>query len=75
MLVPHSKYYLISGSTMSQTLRAVKPDELAVRKNDFEKFVHTIAHDLRGTVRALTDIPQWLQEDIEAAGLVFTNLG
>jgi len=31
---------------------------------DFEDFVYILSHDVRGSVRALLEIPQWIKEDL-----------
>jgi signal transduction histidine kinase len=35
---------------------------------DMEDFIYLISHDLRGSVRALVELPQWIAEDLEEAG-------
>ncbi|XDA96455.1 HAMP domain-containing sensor histidine kinase [Sulfitobacter sp. LCG007] len=36
---------------------------------DFEEFIYLISHDVRASVRALIELPQWICEDLEEAGL------
>ncbi|MFG6590464.1 ATP-binding protein [Sulfitobacter sp. 1A12157] len=36
---------------------------------DAEEFIHLVSHDLRGSIRALLELPEWIAEDIEDAGL------
>ena len=36
---------------------------------DAEEFIHLVSHDLRGSIRALLELPEWIAEDIEEAGL------
>ncbi|NNK15995.1 MAG: hypothetical protein HKP51_03715, partial [Sulfitobacter sp.] len=35
---------------------------------DFEEFIYLISHDVRSSVRALIELPQWIAEDLEDAG-------
>ena len=35
----------------------------------FEDFVYLISHDVRGSVRALIELPQWLTDDLKDAGI------
>ena len=37
--------------------------------SDFEDFIYLISHDVRNSVRALIDLPQWIVEDLESAGV------
>lgn len=34
-----------------------------------EEFIYRISHDLRSSVRALVELPQWIAEDLEEAGV------
>lgn len=34
-------------------------------ENDLDRFIHLIAHDLRAPIRALTLIPNWIEEDLQ----------
>ncbi|MBO9430732.1 HAMP domain-containing sensor histidine kinase [Sulfitobacter sp. R18_1] len=36
---------------------------------DAEEFIHLVSHDLRSSIRALLELPEWIAEDIEYAGL------
>ena len=36
---------------------------------DFEDFIYLISHDVRASVRALIELPQWIAEDLEEAGI------
>ena len=40
----------------------------APESNDFEDFIYLISHDVRSSVRALLELPQWIVEDLEEAG-------
>ncbi|AXI41170.1 hypothetical protein C1J02_03720 [Sulfitobacter sp. SK011] len=35
---------------------------------DMEDFIYLISHDVRSSVRALLELPQWIAEDLEEAG-------
>ncbi|MEM6303939.1 MAG: HAMP domain-containing sensor histidine kinase [Pseudomonadota bacterium] len=36
---------------------------------DMEDFIYLISHDVRASVRALLELPQWIQEDLETSGV------
>ncbi|MGZ2256786.1 sensor histidine kinase [Roseobacter sp. A03A-229] len=36
---------------------------------DFEDFIYLISHDVRNSVRALIELPQWIEEDLAEAGV------
>jgi signal transduction histidine kinase len=36
---------------------------------EFEDFIYLISHDVRNSVRALIELPQWIEEDLEAQGV------
>ena len=36
---------------------------------DIEDFIYLISHDVRASVRALIELPQWIAEDLEEAGV------
>lgn len=35
---------------------------------DFDEFIYLISHDVRSSVRALIELPQWIAEDLEEEG-------
>lgn len=35
---------------------------------EFEDFIYLVSHDVRNSVRALLELPQWIEEDLEEAG-------
>ena len=37
---------------------------------EFEDFIYLISHDVRNSVRALIELPQWIEEDLEAEGVL-----
>ena len=36
---------------------------------DFEDFIYLVSHDVRNSVRALIELPQWIVEDLSQAGV------
>ncbi|OAN85936.1 sensor histidine kinase [Sulfitobacter geojensis] len=36
---------------------------------DIEDFIYLISHDVRASVRALLELPRWIEEDLEEAGV------
>tara|TARA_R110002049_G_scaffold29972_4_gene102097 strand:+ start:18954 stop:19712 length:759 start_codon:yes stop_codon:yes gene_type:complete len=38
------------------------------KPQDIDEFIYLISHDVRSSVRALLELPQWIAEDLEAAG-------
>ena len=52
--------------------KPLDPTELGVAASlgdNFERFIHLVSHDVRASAQALTDLPEWIVEDIAAAGL------
>ncbi|MFK7836230.1 MAG: ATP-binding protein [Sulfitobacter sp.] len=45
------------------------PQEQASTSQDIEDFIYLISHDVRSSVRALIELPQWIAEDLEEAGV------
>lgn len=41
----------------------------ALNSQDFEDFVYLISHDVRSSVRALIELPQWIADDLADAGV------
>lgn len=39
--------------------------------SQLDGFVYIVSHDLRNSARALTEVPHWLREDLEAQGVAF----
>ncbi|MEX0340627.1 MAG: ATP-binding protein [Arenibacterium sp.] len=39
------------------------------RSQEFENFIYLVSHDVRNSVRALLEVPQWIEEDLENAGI------
>lgn len=40
---------------------------------EFENFIYLVSHDVRNSVRALLELPHWIQEDLEASGTSITG--
>ncbi|MBW4710616.1 HAMP domain-containing histidine kinase [Roseobacter sp. YSTF-M11] len=57
----------------SATPRAPDPSSAAASSEptskDFEDFIYLISHDVRNSVRALIELPQWIAEDLTEAGV------
>ncbi len=45
-------------------LRQAEAD-LAERNKELDSFVHTVSHDLKAPLRAITNLSQWIEEDLE----------
>ncbi len=41
----------------------------AQSSQDMEDFIYLISHDVRASVRALLELPQWIREDLEGSGV------
>lgn len=41
----------------------------AEASNEIDDFIYLISHDVRASVRALLELPQWIAEDLEEAGV------
>ncbi len=48
--------------------RAPTPVESDPSDQEFEKFIYLISHDVRASVRALIELPQWIEEDLMEDG-------
>ena len=40
-----------------------------VSSPELDEFIYLISHDVRGSVRALLELPQWIAEDLQEAGI------
>jgi signal transduction histidine kinase len=47
---------------------AAKHPAAASQPSDLDRFITIISHDLRGSIRALRDVPSWIEEDLAQAG-------
>jgi len=36
---------------------------------EFENFIYIVSHDIRNSIRALMELPQWIEEDLANAGI------
>ncbi|PTX57080.1 histidine kinase/DNA gyrase B/HSP90-like ATPase [Litoreibacter ponti] len=45
------------------------PDPAAEARAEFEEFVYILSHDLRASIRAMSELPEWIHEDLLEAGL------
>ena len=52
---------------MPRSRESVDPGEGSSK--DFEDFIYLISHDVRASVRALIELPQWIAEDLTDAGV------
>lgn len=57
----------ISGQMSPQP--AVGASQTLTATSDFEDFIYLISHDVRNSVRALIELPQWIVEDLQASGV------
>lgn len=60
----------MSFQTSAQTVinSDISPD-IQTANNEFEDFIYLISHDVRNSVRALIELPQWISEDLGEAGV------
>ncbi len=42
--------------------------QMEPKSDNFDEFIYVLSHDVRASVRALAEIPQWISEDLEAEG-------
>ena len=56
--------------TLRNSLDASNPDAgiQDSESGEFENFIYLISHDVRNSVRALLELPQWIDEDLRASG-------
>lgn len=59
--------------THRTSLRAMPTQEpqidMPVTSREFEDFIYLISHDVRNSVRALIELPQWIADDLAEAGV------
>ena len=48
--------------------RTASQNTVPGHSKDFEDFIYLISHDVRSSVRALIEVPQWISEDLTEAG-------
>ncbi len=59
---------ILNESHLDANRSRVPSQRLASR--DFEDFVYLLSHDVRNSVRALLELPQWIKDDLTADGYV-----
>lgn len=57
-----------SQFNQSVAKRVSTPVEIDETEQEFDKFVYLISHDVRASVRALIELPQWIEEDLAEEG-------
>lgn len=45
-----------------------QPGPKPANSKEFEDFIYLLSHDIRNSVRALLEVPQWIQDDLIEAG-------
>lgn len=50
-----------------ETSRRAPPSRSSAA-DDFENFIYLLSHDVRNSVRAMLELPQWIEEDLVAEG-------
>jgi signal transduction histidine kinase len=66
---PNSKGNRMQASSPSTQTSASEDAPIHDRPSqDIEDFIYLISHDVRSSVRALLELPQWIAEDLEEAG-------
>ncbi|MEO5620008.1 MAG: HAMP domain-containing sensor histidine kinase [Cypionkella sp.] len=50
-------------------VNSAAPDQLPGNSRDFEDFIYIVSHDVRNSVRALIEVPQWIGEDLRDMGV------
>lgn len=53
----------------SAPVQAGRNEAAASGQKPLEDFIYLISHDLRNSVRALTELPLWVKEDLEKSGV------
>lgn len=59
----------ITPSVVAQTSEDQQPSAPGQSSQDMEDFIYLISHDVRASVRALLELPQWIKEDLESSGV------
>ncbi len=57
---------------MTRNAAPVETDPLGLPRNDpqnIDDFIYLMSHDLRGSVRALMELPNWIAEDLDEAAV------
>lgn len=51
------------------TVSHARRPELGSSAAEFDEFIYILSHDIRASVRATVELPQWIEEDLEEAGV------
>ncbi|WP_299846276.1 HAMP domain-containing sensor histidine kinase [uncultured Roseovarius sp.] len=51
-----------------QAVETTGTQQKQLNSNEFEDFIYLLSHDIRNSVRALLEVPQWIQDDLVEAG-------
>ena len=57
---------LLNLTPNTDPFSAAPPENAAV---DTQEFIYLLSHDLRSSIRALLELPEWIAEDLEESGL------
>ncbi|GFE52158.1 hypothetical protein So717_39110 [Roseobacter cerasinus] len=60
---------MTTNALSTGTAMAEDPSRQVAASSDFEDFIYLISHDVRSSVRALIELPQWIEEDLAEAGV------
>lgn len=60
-------------SEMSQSAARSQVRAPVGASQEIEDFIYLISHDVRASVRALIELPQWIEEDLAEAGVQINN--
>ena len=61
--------FLKPGQVVQEVANGMVPVTRTEPSSELENFVYIVSHDLRNSARALTEVPQWLREDLQDLGL------
>lgn len=53
---------------VQRSVGVVSEPTVSLKNDEFEEFVYLLSHDVRNSVRALMELPHWIEEDIVEAG-------
>lgn len=62
-----------SHAMSAQSSMPVEKETTVAVSSDIDDFIYLISHDVRASVRALLELPQWIAEDLEEAGIPITG--
>lgn len=52
---------------------ASSSDPAAAARAEFDEFVYILSHDVRASVRAMSELPEWIHEDLLEAGVTLPD--